>query len=212
MHGHVLGLEIPQVVVIGRGMAGDEPSPATYARAVAATKFYGENPGVELIVFSSGYSSLANVGAEDRPSEARTMADIAGLPAQVRTELEETSTNTLENFLHSATFLSPDRTTGVLAHTAHLPRALFIARRVLGNPVVGIPAENFGADPESSQSIAIEKLQLAWVRRLLSGVEPRDLATLRERNELDKNVKRFAGSGLKKACALLGRRMPQQYQ
>lgn len=207
--------DVSQLIVLGRGLDGENRlSDASYERAMAAQLYCGKNPSVETVLFSGGYSSQTGIVRSENPmSEASLMADLANLPDDINVIVEEGSVNTTENLLHAVSLLDYFRVTGVLAHQAQMPRAIFVAQKVLlASTIVEMPAEMYGASPEGSQTMLIEKAQLKWVQGLMRRVEPGDLAAVRDRSELDKHLKQIAGSGLRKFCNALRFPIPPQYK
>ncbi len=190
-----------QLIVLGRGMERDSdiPTPATIQRAEAARVYY-EKSGNTLgkVIFSGGRSRHAVNRAFPVPSEAEIMAGIADLPSDL-VELESQSTSTLENFLHAAVLLAgdPDATTAVLAHSMQLPRALFIARKVLICEVIGVAAEEYGAMPEDTNR-TVEQVAFLKDRVLLAGIHRGDVDTIANRADRMRRVQPLLGKFLRK--------------
>ncbi|MGK5678495.1 YdcF family protein [Actinoplanes sp. URMC 104] len=139
------------LLVLGNGLAPDASlSPGSLARVQAALAY----PPVERIVFSGGWEQARSGAPEPPPGcrEAdlmRAAAVAAGLPpAVVRVECR--SRSTLENLLHVAADglldgldLGPERPLGLVTHAWHLPRARYLAGKVLGLPrraLIDVPA------------------------------------------------------------------------
>ncbi len=206
---------VSQLIVLGRGKEGEyKLSTASYDRATVAQAYCDAYPGVETVIFSSGYSSQTALNVQaNTPSEARLMADVAQLPEGVEVILEQESSNTLENILNAADLLDREKPTGILAHRAQLTRALVIADRIeLANSIYGIRAELLGARPEGWLTTAIEAAQLIRTKGLLYGINNGDIARTRARNDAEKQFIAALGSGLRKFCSLTKIPVPQQYR
>ena len=129
--------KLDAVIVLGAKVNGTAPSGALDQRIDAAAAYLRDNP--ETLCIASG-----GQGDDEGISEAACIRK--GLMAQGIAEsriiMEEYSTSTETNFLHSMPLLDPDvRTVGVVTNNFHIYRALRLAR-VQGWNVefYGIPA------------------------------------------------------------------------
>ncbi|WP_307872804.1 YdcF family protein [Paractinoplanes ovalisporus] len=123
------------LLVFGNGPTG------SLVRARAAIAY----PPVERIVFAGGWEQ-ARSGAAEPPEGCREgdlmrrVALDAGVdPVSVRIECRSRSTlenllNVVEDGLLDGLQLGPARPLGLVTHAWHLPRARFLARKVLGLP------------------------------------------------------------------------------
>lgn len=129
------------LLVFGNGLSGDGLSAGSLARVRAAVA----HPAVERIVLSGGWEQ-ARSGAPEPPEGCREgdlmrqVALDAGVDERLL-RLECRSRSTLENLLNVAAdglldglALGPSRPLGLVTHAWHLPRARFLARKVLGLP------------------------------------------------------------------------------
>ncbi|MCO8270848.1 YdcF family protein [Actinoplanes sp. TRM 88003] len=127
------------LLVLGNGLAGSGLSAGSLARVRAAVSY----PYVERVVFSGGWEQARSGAPEPPPGcrEADLMRAAAlsqGMnPDVVRIECR--SRSTLENLMHVAADglldglrLGPGRPLGLVTHAWHLPRARFLAGKVLG--------------------------------------------------------------------------------
>ncbi|MCY1140191.1 YdcF family protein [Actinoplanes sp. Pm04-4] len=138
------------LLVLGNGLTASGLSAGSLARVRAAVSY----PYVERVVFSGGWEQARSGAAEPPPGcrEADLMRAAAvsmGMnPDVVRIECR--SRSTLENLLHVAQDglldglrLGPGRPLGLVTHAWHLPRARFLAGKVLGlrgAALVDVPA------------------------------------------------------------------------
>jgi uncharacterized SAM-binding protein YcdF (DUF218 family) len=140
------------LLVLGNGLVpGFVLSPGSLARVRAAVEYAPTG----RVVFTGGWEQVRSGAAEPPPGcrEADLMRRAAfdlGLAPGVDVRLECRSRSTLENFLHVAqdglldglTF-TPARPLGLVTHPWHLPRARYLARKVLGVPdaaLLDVPA------------------------------------------------------------------------
>lgn len=136
--------EITQILVLGGGV--DERGNLGYLsveRAQRAAQHIGEI-GAERVIFSGGTSWLEAHDTAPR-SEAEMMAELAidlGVSEAI-ISCEVQSTNTLTNIAHSSELLT-EQAFGIVTHEFHMPRALRIARKLLGgNPEPITPETNY---------------------------------------------------------------------
>ncbi|MDO4501608.1 MAG: YdcF family protein [Coriobacteriia bacterium] len=124
------------LVVLGAQVRADGPSNVLRYRLDAAADYYRNHPGVRIIC-SGGQ------GYNEPTTEARAMADYLadhGVPRSAL-ELEDQSTNTVQNLQYSAKLLDPknDRVV-VVTNGFHLFRAMGLARKLGYAHVSGLPA------------------------------------------------------------------------
>ncbi|WP_250006076.1 YdcF family protein [Actinoplanes sp. M2I2] len=142
------------LLVLGNGLV---PSPSGFtlsAGSLARVRAAVSHPYGERVVFSGGWEQARSGAAEPPPGcrEADLMrAAAVGLgldPAVVRVECR--SRSTLENLLHvradgllDGLRLGPERPLGLVTHAWHLPRARYLAAKVLGlrgDALLDVPA------------------------------------------------------------------------
>ena len=138
------------LLVLGNGLTpGHELSAGSLARVRAAVDYAPTG----RVVFTGGWEQVRS-GAPEPPygcREADLMRQAAlalGLDVDVRVECR--SRSTLENFLHVASdglldglVFTPSRPLGLVTHRWHLPRARYLAGKVLGLPgsaLLDVPA------------------------------------------------------------------------
>jgi hypothetical protein len=169
-----------QLLVLGRGkqLNGNKPNRLTRERGRAIGYYCMEYS--PLLVVSSGRNSSQSQGASSPVSteavdlEENALEVFPSLKAVVHTRRDKLSRTTGENMVYSKKLLIPGVDVGILAHAAQLPRALYLADKVLDAEVFGVPAEMFGAKPEIRLSEAVEARLLNREMRLLGDVEPGD--------------------------------------
>ena len=126
------------VFVLGAGLIDDAVPPALEARLNQALLYFEQNPDAMFIV-CGGYGEGQTI------SEARAMADflIAGGIPEAQILLEDSSTNTYENFTFAIDILAkyfPDGFTSVvITNNFHMYRAGYLARHL------GLEPTRFGA-------------------------------------------------------------------
>lgn len=167
-----------QMIVLGRGV-GD----LTRQRALALKEYSVYNaPFLKHVVFSTGASiHAAGELPPNRRTEADIMEELASLPRNVSSARDEISGTTLENLIYSSELLLEGLPVRVLAHSNQMRRALYLGARVLGQPVTGVAAEDWGAQPETSSKLFSEKALLAKEVLLLAGVKHGDTRGLKQR-------------------------------
>jgi uncharacterized SAM-binding protein YcdF (DUF218 family) len=160
-----------QLIVLGAGLhSAGNPKPETIERALSTFHYFDEF-GASAVVFSGGYS-IHEPETGGGSSEAKVMAEIAidkGLPEDL-VMLEEGSTSTYRNFINSEPFLS-QQLTGVITHARHMRRALYVGRKVLDVPLVGV--ESLGLHREDGAFGRNARLAIA--KAMLVGVAPGEI-------------------------------------
>jgi DUF218 domain-containing protein len=189
------------LLVLGRGVrwtaGGWTLTPGSMARVRAATDYVGRHAaalhgvGVRpLVVFTGGWAE-ASEGAAAPPDGSREgdlmlrAARDAGLDRHADLVAETRSRSTLENLLHTVEDgLLAGRTfdaahpLGLVTHAWHLPRARYLAGKVLGlrgAALVDVPA--FGGDPR----LIAERLAHVAVRLVFLGTRDKAGLLRRER-------------------------------
>ncbi|MBL7253772.1 YdcF family protein [Paractinoplanes lichenicola] len=143
------------LLVLGNGLAAGELSPGSLARVRAAVA----HPPVERIILAGGWEQ-ARSGAPEPPEGCREgdlmrqVALDAGVDAGLL-RMECRSRSTLENLLNvvadgllDGLSLGPSRPLGLVTHAWHLPRARYLALKVLGLPpraLVDVPVPGRGS-------------------------------------------------------------------
>ena len=134
------------LVVFGGGLqkslGGYELSPLSMARVQTAANHVARAGAKPLIIFTGGWAEAARGDPEPPPGnrEADLMlrhAQALDLDARATLIAESTSRSTLENLLHIAGLLDGQHfdaahPLGLVSHAWHLPRARFLAGKVLG--------------------------------------------------------------------------------
>jgi len=180
--------------VLGRGLAAEgdryELTPASQSRVRAlVTYIESHSPAFSgrpaQVVFSGGWSESV-LGPDPPPAEYREgvlmtrLAVASGLmsgPLRGRADLytEDNSRNTLENFLctkdvapfRGVTFTEANPL-GIVAHSAHLKRAAYLARKVFRIRADAIQA--IVAEGDDKSALAPEPLMLLMTRIFCLGV------------------------------------------
>lgn len=158
-----------QLLVLGRGMEDHSTIGSfTLARVLAAANYCNVTPGIQRVVLSGNGTGRTD---GSRLTEAQAMASAIGFPDGIEVLPEPTARTTVENFLNATSegLLVPGELTGVVAHSNHLPRVMWLGQRALGldYPLQAIVAEDFGAEPEKHGSARIERVNFAFTRGLL---------------------------------------------
>lgn len=152
------GADFDAIVVLGtRVLAGGRPSPALARRIDHAVRLYHEG--------LAGHLLLSGGPGAEPPAEAevmRALAMEAGVPAGCIL-LETGSTSTFENALMSAALLHERRWSRVLVVSDgyHLPRALFVFRR-LGVRARGSAARGAGGEAAGFRAAVRLREAGAW--------------------------------------------------
>ncbi|WP_250038143.1 YdcF family protein [Paractinoplanes maris] len=142
------------LLVLGNGLVPAPSGFALSAGSLARVRAAVSYPYVERVVFSGGWEQARSGAAEPPPGcrEADLMRGAAvglGLDPGVA-RVESRSRSTLENLLHvqadgllDGLGLGPARPLGLVTHAWHLPRARFLAGKVLGlrgDALINVPA------------------------------------------------------------------------
>jgi uncharacterized SAM-binding protein YcdF (DUF218 family) len=169
-----------QLLVLGRGMeSASTIGPLTLARVEAAASYCAENGFVKRVVLSG--NGVAD-SSQDALTEADAMKREVDFPEGIEIDTNPDALTTVENYLHASEYLSSDEEVGVVAHKRHLRRALWLGRRALGSEftLVGIAAEDHGAQPEGVKTTVTEILNFAVTRALYFGATTPERMAARE--------------------------------
>ncbi len=173
------------VIPLGRGVEDKElPTIQTYSVGLEAARKAMDllRGGEEVTLVPSGRFSGAIARRPDSGSfltEAEHMGAIARIMGVPKSAIliEKNSTTTLGNLVNVANLLAKSRvkadgTTYVVCVEAQLPRAVYMAQRIFGTDVIGIPVED--PDSASVQVKAIEAINMIISRVVLGGIAPGD--------------------------------------
>lgn len=167
-----------ELMVLGRGLElNGRPTQLTRERAIAAAHYF-DDFGVDHVVFSGGNSILDDGRIATGSTEAQIMAEIAmdeGLPEHV-VSLEPDSTTTLQNFVNSQELLTHPEGIGVVSHSDHMPRALWLGKMVLPGLTM-VPIEATLSTP-SRRDYMTETVNFMITRALMFGVKPGNVEAL----------------------------------
>lgn len=169
-----------QLLVLGRGMeSASAVGPLTLARAEAAARYCAENGFVNRVVLSGNGVADSSQGAL---TEADAMASAVEFPTGAEVSTNPDAFTTVENYLHAREYLRSDEEVGIVAHKSHIRRALWLGRRAMGSDftLVGINAEDYGAEPEGMKTSITETLNFAVTRALYFGATTPERIAARE--------------------------------